>query len=66
MFLVIALVGNDAAWQQIVRDQVRFLGKSTAGLLTYQDYHLVAKGFGAEVTNTAISFCFHTHTDTVL
>lgn len=45
---VIAVIGNDASWQQIVRDQVRFLGRSTAGLLTYQDYHLVAKGFGAE------------------
>jgi thiamine pyrophosphate-dependent acetolactate synthase large subunit-like protein len=44
----IAVVGNDACWTQIVRDQVRFLGRSTAGMLTYQDYHLVAKGFGAE------------------
>lgn len=45
---VIAVVGNDACWTQIVRDQVRFLGKATAGMLTYQDYHLVAKGFGGE------------------
>ncbi len=45
---VIAIVGNDACWTQIVRDQVRFLGKATAGMLTYQDYHLVAKGFGGE------------------
>lgn len=44
----ICLVGNDAAWMQIVRDQVRLLGRDTAGMLTYQDYHLVAKGFGAE------------------
>lgn len=39
----IAVVGNDACWTQIVRDQVRFLGRATAGMLTYQDYHLVAK-----------------------
>lgn len=46
---VIAVVGNDACWTQIVRDQVRFLdGKTTGGMLTYADYHLVARGFGAE------------------
>jgi thiamine pyrophosphate-dependent acetolactate synthase large subunit-like protein len=45
---VIAVVGNDACWTQIVRDQVPLLGKATAGMLTYADYHLVAKGFGAE------------------
>lgn len=41
---VICVVGNDAAWMQILRDQVNLLGKDTAGVLTYQDYHNVAKG----------------------
>ena len=45
---LIAIVGNDACWTQIVRDQVRFLGRATGGMLTYQNYDQVAKGFGGE------------------
>lgn len=45
---VIALVGNDASWAQIARDQVDFLGDSVATDLAYTDYHEVAKGFGGD------------------
>jgi acetolactate synthase-like protein len=45
---VIAVVGNDAGWTQIARDQVVILGKDTATTLTYADYHKVAEGWGAK------------------
>jgi len=45
---VIAVVGNDAAWSQILRDQVTFLGDSVGSILAPTDYHVVAQGLGAE------------------
>ncbi len=45
---VISVIGNDACWTQIARDQVDFLGSDTAMNLAYSDYQLVAKAFGAE------------------
>ncbi|MCB9683713.1 MAG: thiamine pyrophosphate-binding protein [Alphaproteobacteria bacterium] len=44
---VIAVVGNDAGWTQILRDQEPMLGDDVACRLAYTDYHEVAKGFGA-------------------
>lgn len=44
---VIAVVGNDACWTQIVRDQVTLLGSDVACNLARSDYHEVAAGFGA-------------------
>ncbi|XP_048198418.1 2-hydroxyacyl-CoA lyase 2 [Perognathus longimembris pacificus] len=44
---VIALVGNDAGWTQISREQVPRLGSNVACGLTYTDYHKAAMGLGA-------------------
>ncbi|KAH0628632.1 hypothetical protein JD844_010001 [Phrynosoma platyrhinos] len=45
---VIALVGNDACWSQISRDQVPLLGSNVACGLDYLDYHVVADGLGGK------------------
>jgi thiamine pyrophosphate-dependent acetolactate synthase large subunit-like protein len=45
---VIALVGNDAGWTQIAREQVKMLHDDVATVLARTDYHLVVAGFGAE------------------
>lgn len=45
---VIAVVGNDAGWTQIARDQREILGDDVATVLSRTDYHRVAQGFGAE------------------
>lgn len=43
---VIAVVGNDACWRQIARDQEPLLGSDIGTRLAYTDYHRVAEGFG--------------------
>jgi thiamine pyrophosphate-dependent acetolactate synthase large subunit-like protein len=45
---VIAVVGNDAGWTQIAREQVKMLHDDVATVLARTDYHAVAAGFGAE------------------
>jgi acetolactate synthase-like protein len=45
---VIAIVGNDAGWTQILRDQEPILGDSVGCTLTHMDYHRVAEGCGAK------------------
>lgn len=45
---VIALVGNDACWSQIERDQVEILKDDIATKLAFTDYHIAAKGLGGE------------------
>ncbi len=45
---VIAVVGNDAGWTQIAREQVKMLGDDVGTVLARTAYHEVAKGFGAE------------------
>jgi thiamine pyrophosphate-dependent acetolactate synthase large subunit-like protein len=45
---VIALVGNDAGWTQIAREQVKMLHDDVATVLARTDYHAVVAGFGAE------------------
>jgi acetolactate synthase-1/2/3 large subunit len=45
---VIAVVGNDASWMQIAREQVKMLGDDVATVLARSDYHAVAQGLGAE------------------
>lgn len=45
---VIALVGNDACWTQIAREQVPMFQSRVACDLSYCDYDTVAKGFGGE------------------
>jgi acetolactate synthase-1/2/3 large subunit len=44
---VIAVVGNDAGWTQIAREQVKLLGDDVATVLARSAYHEVAAGFGA-------------------
>jgi acetolactate synthase-1/2/3 large subunit len=45
---VIAIVGNDAGWTQIAREQVKMLGDDVATVLARTAYHEVVAGFGAE------------------
>ncbi|KAG7479678.1 acetolactate synthase [Solea senegalensis] len=45
---VIALVGNDACWSQISRDQVPILGSNVACGLAFTDYHIVTDGYGGK------------------
>ncbi len=43
---VIAVVGNDASWMQIARDQAAVLGDDVGTALRRTDYHAVAEGWG--------------------
>lgn len=43
---VLALVGNDAGWTQILREQVTILGTEVACKLAHTDYDQVARGYG--------------------
>lgn len=45
---VIAVVGNDAGWTQIARDQVVFLEDDVGTVLRRTAYEEVARGYGAE------------------
>ena len=44
---VIAVIGNDAGWTQIAREQVKMLNDDVGTVLARTDYHRVAEGFGA-------------------
>jgi len=44
---VIAVVGNDAGWTQIAREQVKMLGDDVGTVLARSDYEQVATAFGA-------------------
>lgn len=48
---VIAVIGNDASWAQIARDQVVILGSSLGTDLARTNYHVVAEGYGG------VGFC---------
>lgn len=45
---VIGLIGNDAGWTQIARDQVELLGDDVASVLAYSNYEVVAEGYGGK------------------
>jgi thiamine pyrophosphate-dependent acetolactate synthase large subunit-like protein len=45
---VIAIVGNDAGWTQIARDQVVLLEDDVGTTLARTDYHRVVEGFGGK------------------
>jgi thiamine pyrophosphate-dependent acetolactate synthase large subunit-like protein len=45
---VIAIVGNDASWQQIAREQVNMLGSPIGTNLANTAYHQVAIGYGGK------------------
>jgi acetolactate synthase-1/2/3 large subunit len=42
----IVLIGNDASWQQIARDQIEILGDAVGTELRHTAYHTVAEGYG--------------------
>jgi thiamine pyrophosphate-dependent acetolactate synthase large subunit-like protein len=44
----IAIIGNDACWAQIAREQVKMLQDDVGVRLARTDYHLAAAGLGAE------------------
>ena len=43
---VIAVVGNDAGWTQIAREQIEILKDDVGTVLARTDYHTVAEGYG--------------------
>jgi thiamine pyrophosphate-dependent acetolactate synthase large subunit-like protein len=45
---VLAVVGNDAGWTQIAREQVNILGDDVGTVLARTDYHKVAEGYGGQ------------------
>lgn len=45
---ITALIGNDACWTQIARDQVEFLGSDCAVMLETSDYDKISAAFGVE------------------
>ena len=45
---IIAVVGNDAGWTQIAREQVKLLKDDVGTVLARSAYHEVAAGFGGE------------------
>jgi thiamine pyrophosphate-dependent acetolactate synthase large subunit-like protein len=45
---VIAVVGNDACWSQIAREQVKMLADDVGTVLERSDYHEVAEALGAK------------------
>ena len=54
---VIAVVGNDAGWSQIAREQVELLGTGLGTELAYTAYHRVAEGYGG------VGFCVQAEED---
>jgi acetolactate synthase-1/2/3 large subunit len=44
---VVSLVGNDAGWTQIARDQREILGDDVGTVLASADYERAAEGLGA-------------------
>jgi acetolactate synthase-1/2/3 large subunit len=45
---VVAIVGNDASWAQIAREQVEVLKDDVGTVLAPTDYHRAAEGLGAK------------------
>jgi acetolactate synthase-1/2/3 large subunit len=45
---VLAIVGNDAGWTQIAREQVEMLKDDVGTVLRFTDYHTVVEGFGGK------------------
>ena len=42
------MIGNDAAWTQIAREQVEVLGDDVGTVLRTTDYYAAARGLGGE------------------
>lgn len=45
---VLAIVGNDASWTQIAREQIEMLKDEVGTVLRFADYHTVAAGLGGK------------------
>ena len=45
---VIAIIGNDASWQQIAREQKQMLGSNIGTELAFNSYEKVAEGYGGK------------------
>jgi acetolactate synthase-like protein len=45
---VVTVIGNDAGWTQIARDQVAILNDDVATVLKYSDYHKIADALDAK------------------
>lgn len=45
---VLAVVGNDAGWTQIAREQIEYLHDGVATVLNYSDYDRAVQGLGAQ------------------
>jgi acetolactate synthase-1/2/3 large subunit len=45
---VIAVIGNDAGWSQIAREQVKLLNDDVGTVLQHSGYHLAAESLGAK------------------
>jgi len=45
---VIAIIGNDASWQQIAREQKQMLGSNIGTELNFTTYEKVAEGYGGK------------------
>ena len=45
---VIAIIGNDASWQQIAREQKQMLGSNIGTELSFSAYEKVAEGYGGK------------------
>ncbi len=45
---VIAIIGNDASWQQIAREQKQMLGSNIGTELVFNAYEKVAEGYGGK------------------
>ncbi len=45
---VISIIGNDACWSQIARDQIELLKDDTATRLAYSNYETIGAAFGAQ------------------
>lgn len=57
---VISLIGNDACWAQIARDQVDFLKSDCAVQLEHSNYEMIGKAFGAEGVRVENQAAFET------
>ncbi len=45
---VISIIGNDACWSQIARDQIEILHSDCAVMLNFSEYEKIAHAFGAK------------------
>eukprot|EP00995_Heteronema_vittatum_P002433 NODE_1352_length_988_cov_462.144835_g942_i0.p3 GENE.NODE_1352_length_988_cov_462.144835_g942_i0~~NODE_1352_length_988_cov_462.144835_g942_i0.p3 ORF type:complete len:250 (+),score=122.98 NODE_1352_length_988_cov_462.144835_g942_i0:24-752(+) len=50
---ILSVIGNDACWAQIERDQTTMLKDNVGCMLTHLDYDLVAQGYGGKGVKVA-------------